>query len=249
MEIKLNGWFTPPKNIMERYAERCEYYATHDFSDFKNDKDYITILEGNERIVGDIALKSINKLGGHDFLRENLHKFKENETVGNPTLYDFDGMSVAPSTLRYVNTLLEIRTLVNDPKRIIEIGGGYGGLCKILSAVFNWDSYKIIDIPSAVKLCQKYLDYFKLNAKAIESCNEESDLVIADSSLAECDIETQLKYAQLINKSKQAYVIYNTLHVPNGVENYKRFISELSDFTLRTEITDGGILICYLTKI
>jgi len=245
---KLNGWFTPPQDIMQRYAERCEYYSTHEFSNFKQDKDYQTILEGNERIVGEIALQSIKDKGGLDYLKVNLDKFKENELVGNPTVMDFDGMNIAPSTLRYVNTLVEIRSFVENPKRIIEIGGGYGGLCKTLSVVWKWDSYKIIDIPSTVKLCDKYLKHFKLNAQAVESCDEESDLVIADSSLAECDIDTQLKYAQLIKKSKYAYVVYNTLHVLNGIENYNRFVNELSDFLLRTERTDGGILICYFTK-
>lgn len=247
MEIT-NGWHTPPKEVMSDYCERCEFYSLNDFSNFKRDTKYNTILEGNEKIVGDIALQSIKNYGGFDYLVKNIDKFKENEQIGNPQKFIYDGIEVAPSTLRYVNSLLEIKRLNINPKKIIEIGGGYGGLCKILSTEFIWDEYIIIDILPATKLCNKYLQAMKLNAKAVTEYDGESDLVIADSSLAECNLETQEKYAKLINKSKSAYIVYNTLHIAESARFYNAFISKLIGFNMKIELTNGGVNVIYLSK-
>lgn len=219
-------WLAPQTNI-DKYLEKCEYYATNDWSNFKQDKDYGKILEGNEPAVGDIALSNIKRLNCLNILTDNLAKFKENETVGNPKLYNFDGMLIAPSTLRYINSVLEIKTLVANPKKIIEIGGGYGGLCKTMSTVFNWDSYKIVDLPAPVKLCNRYLKHFNLNAEAVEEIDEPCDLVIADSSMAECDLETQMKYVKLIKKAKFAYIVYNSLATDKGAEIFMKILLEL----------------------
>lgn len=249
-------WSTPPKEVSDAYRHKCTHYSKGDWSNFKRDKKYNTILEGNEKEVGVIAYKSIKKLGGLKILEDNLEKFRENETVGNPEIMLLNDIQIAPSTLRYVNTALEIKTLIKDPKKIIEIGGGYGGLCKTMSVLFNWDSYTIIEIPEAVPLCNRYLEHFNLNAHAVPFFDEEADLVIADSSLAECNKETQRMYAKLINKAKCAYVVYNTLGCEEGAKNWLTFAPlVLENFNARIEhVHDqfGGvvphIIIMYLYK-
>lgn len=239
-------WSICPPDNEQRYRDKCHYYAINGFGSFKQDKDYGMILEGNEKDVGLVALENIKRRGGMDILLEHLDEFKENETIGNPPLYDYEGVGkVAPSTLRYVNTALEIQTLVKDPKKIIEIGGGYGGLCKTMSVLNNWETYKITEIDEAMLLCDKYIKAMNLNAEVVpQNIDEECDLLIADSSMAECDKETQMQYLSLIVKAKYTYIVYNTLALQEGVNNFFNLLKNtLLYCDMRIEHTyeaDGG---------
>ena len=52
--------------------------------------------------------------------------------------------------------------MVNEApiSRIVEVGGGYGGLCKVLSTVCEFDEYILIDLPEVSALQRKYIDQF-----------------------------------------------------------------------------------------
>jgi putative sugar O-methyltransferase len=53
-------------------------------------------------------------------------------------------------------------TLIGDApiSRVVEVGGGYGGLCKTLSVVCDFDEYILVDLPEAVAVQEKYLKNF-----------------------------------------------------------------------------------------
>src|SRR3989344_2532424 len=244
------GWDSPEKETSENYINKCISFVKNDelFNNFKRDKDFQKILEGNELVVGQVALASIDNKNKRGMVVDNLYQFKENEKIGNPQLCFFSGIGeVAPSTLRYVNTYLEIKELLGSdlPYRIVEIGGGYGGLCKILSSVFNFKEYVLIDLPEVIALCKKYISHFHelegrvkfFSVADIQSINlPDIDLVIADSSLAECSSETQMLYTKLIlNKSKYIYMIYNTLHDPKGPSNFKKILKSLKNYYGKVE--------------
>lgn len=129
----INGWSTPPLDVARKYIEKCKLFVEDDeaFANFRRDPDYGKILEGNEEEVGLIAMNYLHQHGGASFFEAYKERFKENDAVGNPPLYE---NGLACSTIRYANTAFEIMQLLGNfnPRRIIEIGGGYGGLCKIL---------------------------------------------------------------------------------------------------------------------
>ena len=214
------GWDSPNKEVATNYINMCISFVKDNtlFKNFKREPHFQKILEGNELDVGEIALKSIDNLGKREEFVELLPLFKENEKIGNPQLLFFEGIGkVAPSTIIYANTYFEIKKLLNKntPKKIVEIGGGYGGLCKILSSVYNFQEYILVDLPEVIELCKKYLSNFKqLNGKIkfvyvseIDNVDfSNTDLVIADSSLAECNIETQILYTKKILKKRNTSI-------------------------------------------
>lgn len=258
MEITIKDWTNAPLEIADKYAQKCSDFI-HDidlFNNFKQDPDYQKILEGNEQIVGDIALFSIKKMGRYNDLLNNLYKFKENETVGNPVLIDFPDIGpIAASTLRYVNTAYEINRLVGDNlSTVVEVGGGYGGLYKTLSVLYDLNSYTNLDIQPAVRLSEKYLSYFDLYLN--ETIPESYDLFIADSSLAECGLEAQRKYIEIAKKAKYVYIVYNTLHLKEGEKGLEYIRDAFKDYEWHEEYACdeiGGIvsniLILSLKKI
>ena len=125
-----------------------------------------------------------------------------------------------------------------EVSRVVEVGGGYGGLCRVLSKVCEFDEYILIDLPEVSALQRKYLDQFpdlKDKVKCIPTTEydeiKDIDLFISNYALSECDLPTQMAYYdKIITNSKFVYMIYNLV---NFNENYYNdFIEKIkADYT------------------
>ena len=230
------------QKIASGYVEACvDAVADESFSNFKKDSRYRYILEGGSRQTFDYFLNKIKDLSNKNLFFDNLEVFRKNDLYGNPDLYyDNDIGEFSLTTLKYAYNALEIIDFVKDQsiKKIIEIGGGYGGLSVILSGLLDFETYTLIDLPEACKLIDKYIsNYENLNNKInslscfeIDNFNfENTDLTIAINSLSECNLDFQLKYFNsVISKSKYSYVIRN-LYSQKCVEDHKKTIQSLPD--------------------
>ena len=220
-----DGWIAD-EDVGNKYLEKCKLFSDDEksFNNFRRDIDYTKVLEGGQRVVGDIHLERIMKRGNIRFLLDNIKAFKENDKYGNPVVMDFGMVSnINPCTLLYISHLCDVRVIMKDfkPKKILEIGGGFGGFCKILSSIYSFNEYIMIDLPAPIALAKKYLSNFPelynkitfittAELKYIKPI-EGVDLFIATSSLSECDEETQHYYVDnFLLKAKFGYIIYNT---------------------------------------
>ena len=99
-----------------------------------------------------------------------LDRFRTSDLIGGPHTYDYGEYGAfSPTTLHYVQIAGMIqekmsiqqpgaRLVYNSPcRRVIQIGAGYGGLCKILHDLSLWDSYAIVDLPEHLELARKVL--------------------------------------------------------------------------------------------
>ena len=114
---------------------------------------------------------------------------------------------------------------------IIEIGGGYGGQCKILDDIFKFKSYTIIDLPECMQLINKYLSHFKIdNARVVthtELDQKDCDLIISNYAFSEVDRKGQLKYIEkIISKAPRGYMIYNWQRDQLSSEEFVSIISK-----------------------
>ena len=219
----LFGWESPDRLVIERYIKKCALFSKSDvaFSNFRQDYYYTRVLEGNP-IIGEIHLKYILDKYGIDSILDNLEEFKENDIYGHPTIMEFPEIGkICPYTILYISNALDIKKMMGDfsPKRIVEIGGGFGSLCKTLSVYYDFDEYILIDFPEVLGLCEKYLDHFpKIKDKITYlPCDKaqsnpeigDIDLFIAIASLAECNIDTQMAYVNIMLKSIYGFITYN----------------------------------------
>lgn len=234
-------WDKCPDTIFENYVQMCEIFSkvTFEFENFKRHPKYQTILEGGEHIVGLMAIDNINNKSKFKDLLLNQDKFKENDLYGNPITHNYNGIGeISPSTLRYINTLYDIQKLVGDfkPKTFIEVGGGYGGLCKVISSLYNFEEYTLVDLPNVIELCKVYISKFdelKNKVKFIKSTDDftpkEYDVFISDSALAECNIDYQDKCLEnFIKHSKFSYTTFNTSHFGEFNSEVENFMKKLS---------------------
>ena len=240
---KWEGWNSPDDNN-QLYVDVCYQASVDDdvFSKFKSIQAYKNVLEHVSTDQGRYYLSIIEQMT--DSLGENLEAFKENDKYGQPMLGNFPAIgSISPTTLRYIKNTFDMASLVKETpiSKIVEVGGGYGGLCKTLSVVCDFDEYVLIDLPEVVKLQDKYLSNFPdLYKKCVfVPCTESKeikdiDLFISNYALSECDDETQTMYFDdLISNSKFAYLVYNVVNFREyKLENFIKKLEEI--FTVTT---------------
>ena len=147
----------------QNYINSCKLIVKDDsaFLNFKSDQNYNVILEHVDQNLGNDYFNHILNFGKNLF-DEFFEKFCENDSIGNPNLYLYHGKKISPTTLRYVKNCLDIIDLCSgiEIKKIVEVGGGYGGLCKTLSVLCEFEKYIQVDLPEAIKVQEKYLKFF-----------------------------------------------------------------------------------------
>lgn len=227
-------WGFVYKSVEKNYLEYCKNAVLYEdiFINFrKKNKSYSVILEGSSIYDGYAYIRKFKKLNGFKWLINNINKIKKNDLVGNPNkhFYKDINVNISPSTLKYAldaYIFMSEFNLQNKKKiKILEVGGGYGGLARILGEFLNIEQYALIDQKEPIQLTKKYLDnqLFKVNKnfkyKFIDSndiSNEDFsnyDFFIGCSSLAELNLKIQNFYfTQIIKYFSGAYIIYNTTH-------------------------------------
>jgi putative sugar O-methyltransferase len=154
----------------------------------------------------------------HPSLLSYLEEFRKNDLVGNPGIVFYPRYgSFCPTTLRYALVAGHLQRHFGslNGKKIVEIGGGYGGLCRILHALYSIQEYIIVDVPAVVELTRKYLAAFNItNVKFItpDQLTTEivSDLLISNYAFSERSEKSKMHYiTKLLNHSKSGYMICN----------------------------------------
>lgn len=187
------------------------------FASFRSLSGIRDIVEGIPDITGiDYFTKLVNNLS-LDGLTKIWDRATKNDHVGSPRLVEFEINKLASSTtMRYLWNVLDMeeRQIVLDDVDIIEVGGGYGGLCRMIHEFHTPKSYTIIDLPNALMLAKRYLKCFDIEIKTV-SCDEFNkepvDTFISNYALTELTKQIQDKYVQKIMcNAKYGYVTYNS---------------------------------------
>jgi len=216
------------------YLSACRHAVEEPefFKRFKNHPAYTHVLEHVSYEEGKEYLDEIDIKYDHV-----LTDVKLNDTVGDPTTYDYDNIgNISPTTLRYLkNTSDIINKFGRKFDSIVEIGGGYGGLCKVMSSFIKFDQYLLLDLEECNLLSRKYLSLFHLptisyRPEEISEIDENFDLLISNYALSECDRETQMMYIEkFIKKSNKFYIMHNNFHADHGNMSYNEFIDIMAD--------------------
>jgi len=234
------------KTAIQKYIESCNDFVKNDdlFDTFKQDSRYTPILEHVGKEESELL---ISEMKSKELLTNDiLESIKENDRYGSPTVFNYSSFgTISPSSLRYTKNCLDILTYLGDKikfKNVLEIGGGYGGLCKVFSSFVNFSNYYLVDLPEVSELSKKYLNKFdkikdKINYITTENIIEvgKLDLVISNYAFSECSAECQQKYYDLmISNSKSFYMVYNNFTIGNL--NSEAFIELASkDFNITVE--------------
>jgi len=233
------------------------------FNNFKRNNNYTAILEHQHipKEYGDIMISHIESKYDRDKLEDKIDRIKENDRYGNPILYNFDHYGdISLGTLRYVKNSCDIVSYFGDDiKTIVEIGGGYGGLCKTISNFIEYNDYYIYDLEQVNLLSSKYLskfdNYQKVHIQLLGDSKKftegEIDLLISNYAFSELPRSVQLRYlSEVVTKSKRFYMIYNHLQSEGGENGmtFDEFIDMMSvdyDISMVDDIDTDLVKIIY----
>lgn len=217
LSLPLFGDITNSRRLPDftSYREICRIAVENDsfFAEFKHNGTYRAILEHVSQEDGRKYLDVIARQSP-DFLNA-IDVFRKNDLIGQPVTYVYNEIgTISPTTLRYLKVASDLNLLFGslDQKSIIEIGGGYGGQCLILSALYKFKNYTIIDLPEPLALTKKYLERHNIHNVIYKTSDEAIqgqifDLVISNYAHNECPQEIQKKYMrEILIHSKRGYI-------------------------------------------
>jgi putative sugar O-methyltransferase len=202
----------------KNYPEFCKLAANDDkiFETFRRAPIYVETLE---HVNYNTGLRYVKKFlnNKNPKVMNNMNKYRKNDDYGTPEIKNF-GYGVGklcPTTTRYISVLNDIINIFGDldSYKIVEVGAGYGGQCKIIHDTYNIENYTIVDLDEAMMLIKKYLSKYNLNPtfESFDSLNEiNSDLFISNYAFSECSRDIQNIYLEkLIKNSKNGFMLCN----------------------------------------
>jgi len=199
---------------------------------FKSNKHYSMILEHVTQNQGQQYLECIFSLT--NISKEDVLKFCGlNDSIGNPNKYKYDilHVPVSATSLRYIFhahlILSHMKNSNHITANVIEVGGGYGGLCLALhhfsskyGIIIN--SYKICDLPNIIRLQKLYLSIvnpalpieFVDGTTYGERVDSEKSFLISNYCFSEISKEHQELYIQkLFPKVSNGFMAWNIIPV------------------------------------
>ena len=222
--IAKNNWTVEATTTGQRYLQKCleSSQLIHRFLTFRSDSDFCRIITPGKKEDGDKILERISD--SKYKIIDYLDSFRKNDKLGYPMVYKYEKYGYfSPSTLRYVNTLYELLEHFGEMKNwnILEFGGGYGGLCHILSYFIKWKKYTFIEIKEPLELAKKcFLNIPLDNIKCVSADesfnslnklenNEVVDLFISEFGFCELNENGIEQNMFMLKNSKNAYLSMN----------------------------------------
>ena len=234
-----------------KYLKVCKAAVADDkdFETFRAQADYITVVEACGRRHGVDYLSVIRREYRH--LLPYLPLFSTSDSIGLPKRFYYKEAhrSFSPTTLRYVKVLGDLEQLFGSltDMDIVEIGGGYGGQCKVIYDIFKPRSYTIVDLPEALAVTKKYLKHFEIEDVALlkPSTNFKGSysLCISNYAFSEVGFNYQSKYAEkIIEHSDRGYLTCNHFSRNETAKMYSLefFKTKRGNFSPETPLTGVG---------
>jgi putative sugar O-methyltransferase len=178
-------------------------------------------------------------LHARGWVTDNWDEICKNDLYGDPVRLHFDHAlsPVNSCTMRYVwNAWETVTNLRIEGRRVVEIGGGYGGLARLICQFGKPSEYTIVDLPEALALSEMYLRRYELSTKLAFLRPDEAmsgDVFIANYSLAEFGRNVQMHYLDaVVSKSDSGYFTHN-VPLPQGNQmsrtEFERYLDERFD--------------------
>jgi len=136
------------------------------------------------------------------FNDDEISSFVFSDVVGQPEFYQYGRHCCSPTMMRYVKAVSHLvsKCELKDDQHIIEIGGGFGGLCRAIHNIVKPRSYTIYDLPDVIPLQKKFLQacgidgiYFRPFEWG-KMLGTAGNLTISSYAFTECKREVQEWY-------------------------------------------------------
>lgn len=218
--------YSPYANYVELICQ------SGNLSSFKSHPNYNYMLEHVSKKQGDEYMYFIKTTT--NISEDEINEYCTiNDSIGNPVRSDFGFVIASPSSLRYIfhaHLILKHLSSLNLPSiDIVEVGGGYGGLCFAVNYFsqkyeLKINSYTIVDLPSISKLQKLYLKEIgsTLNVDFVDATSfgkgitKDNMFIISNYCFSEISEEFQKKYIDILfPKVSHGFMAWNMIPTYN----------------------------------
>jgi len=210
-------------------TEACQRAIQNEaaYARFKSDPFYALLYQSFSREEGVEILAHLER-ERPEFLKL-CDRFRESDALGSPQTYDYGKYGhFSPTTLHHIFIAAEIQEKIgfSPSAHILQIGGGYGGLCKILHDRGAWERYTIVDLPQHLALARKTLEKQGITNVCFQTPEDFSpctqyDMVISDLSFSEFARSTQKRWiATLVPRARSGLLFCHLFPKHFGVEPF-----------------------------
>jgi len=188
------------------------------FRKFRSNVEYRKILEHVTKSNGFKYAAWVKKK--HIDVSQVLIQVSSVDKTGGPLRYRYSPrITCSPTTLRYLKVYFEVKSIYQPEnlRKIVEIGGGFGGQAGVFGTLSEFDSYTIYDLPEVIALQKVFLESAEVGGNFVfqdgRAPNKiESDLVISNYALSEMNRSLQLQYIQnVLRTAKSGYLTWNLI--------------------------------------
>lgn len=214
-------------DIYTEYARYLDSIADVDihYTNFKRDPRYTYMLE---HVSVELGAQYLNIIQSSPFNMndKDIQAYADyNDRIGNPVRESYTGKNgstiiTSPSSLRYIlQSLLIIKELcIKKANKIVEIGGGYGGLCAAIHYFarkinLNIESYAIIDLLPVNSLTTKYLNAIDTTIRYKLYDAEKSGRDVQGDNLF---IISNYCFTEICEEYRQSYITHLFPKITNG---------------------------------
>jgi len=221
---------------MTDYSGYCSFITSisdrGDLNSFKSSNEYRGILEHVSPEYGSEYIEYINEYT--NITEEDMEGFcRINDSIGNPIVTDYGFITASPTSLRYIFhshiIFRHIQSLNHTSVDIVEVGGGYGGLCLAIhyfSKRYNIriNSYTIVDLKAASDLQRLYLEKTipEANIRCVDAetfgknIDRNNMFLISNYCFSEISAEYQKQYiTHLFPKVAHGFMAWNCIEPYN----------------------------------
>ncbi len=202
-----SGW----KVYYEGFYELLENANKSDdvFNDLRSNDLFNIIYQEGDKEYGDAIIKKLN------LCDEDMEIYNDFDSMMNPNTHNYSVGTYSTGLLRYINTYHDIfDTLMKncDMKMssidsIVEIGSGYGGLCKVIKSDLKEVNYTVLDLGLITNIAKVFLDGVK--GIKFDDTGGKYDLCISEYGLCELSDKKLEEYLKLLSRCSMCFLKMN----------------------------------------
>ena len=191
-----------------------------------------------------LSVKYYNEMINNSFFVDNILPGMKDSSVGTPLKFSKHPLC-SPLTVQHAYHLylmvenLETFIPTDTINHIVEIGGGYGNLCRLIKNYGYEGTYSIVDFPQMLSIQEDYLtkhaitdvNFSGLDMEQLAPGKNDTSILIATFSINEMPMETRKVLEPHYKDYDYLFFAHNTSF--DGVDNMKYF-SDLKE-TLESE--------------
>lgn len=250
--LKGNRYFNQGRNSSDSDATPYSKSITimlvnkKSFSKFRRKMAYREILEHLSYQDGKRYLDRIQSLVKGEEATVLIELNRRNDFFGKPVTFSYGKYGrIAPTTLRYISTALEVANhlRLNPTTSVVEIGCGYGGQAAVLNRMFGIRDYTCFDLPPVLELIERYLaevSDLEIQRGDLSEKAYKWDLVISNYAFSELRRDLQIRYLEnVLLKSASGFMIMNSgLTNKTGRSTGKLTITEIREFLPNLKVVE-----------